>query len=302
MPSIENHSRSPSRTRANVGLTAAASRREAIVETLADCPVHRWVAADELLRLVRASRRDFAVSRNPWHLYKQALVGAGYPAEDLAGYVAGEPLDVALRAKAVSGSPSRVRDYQRHGAEPFYLAGSERGGSGIVVLPCGAGKTIVGLAAMALVKQTTLVLTTSLTAVKQWRRELLDKTTLRPEDIAEYTGEQKSTGPVTLTTYQILTWRADRDREFPHLELFRARAWGLIVYDEVHLLPAPVFRATADLQARRRLGLTAPSCARMAARVTSSRSSAPNGSTCPGGISSERPGSRPPPASRSASP
>ena len=110
---------------------------------------------------------------------------------------------------------------------------------------------------MALVKQTTLVLTTSLTAVKQWRRELLDKTTLRPEDIAEYTGEQKNTGPVTLTTYQILSWRADRDSEFPHLELFRARAWGLIVYDEVHLLPAPVFRATADLQARRRLGLTA---------------------------------------------
>jgi len=113
------------------------------------------------------------------------------------------------------------------------------------------------MAAMDLVKQTTLVLTTSLTSVKQWRRELLDKTSLRQEDIADYTGEQKNTGPVTLTTYQILTWRADRDGEFPHLELFRARPWGLIVYDEVHLLPAPVFRITADLQARRRLGLTA---------------------------------------------
>jgi len=100
-----------------------------------------------------------------------------------------------------------------------------------------------------------LVLATSLTSVKQWRRELLDKTTLRPDDIAEYTGEQKSTGPVTLTTYQILTWRADRESEFPHLELFRARSWGLVIYDEVHLLPAPVFRATADLQARRRLGI-----------------------------------------------
>ncbi len=171
--------------------------------------------------------------------------------------MAGEPVDVVLREHAVSGTPFRVRDYQRQAAEAFYLAGSERGGSGVIVLPCGAGKTIVGLAAMELVKQTTLVLATSLTAVKQWRRELLDKTTLRPEDIAEYMGEQKNTGPVTLTTYQILTWRADRASEFPHLELFRARSWGLIVYDEVHLLPAPVFRATADLQARRRLGLTA---------------------------------------------
>jgi len=188
---------------------------------------------------------------------KQALVGAGYPAEDLAGYVAGAPFAVSLRERAASGAAFVVRDYQRQAAEAFYLAGSERGGSGVIVLPCGAGKTVVGLAAMAMVGQTTLVLATSLTSVKQWRRELLDKTTLKPEDIAEYTGEQKHTGPVTLTTYQILTWRADRESEFPHLELFQARSWGLIVYDEVHLLPAPVFRATADLQARRRLGLTA---------------------------------------------
>lgn len=188
---------------------------------------------------------------------KQALVEAGYPAEDLAGYVAGEPFAVSLRARTVSGAAFVVRDYQRQAAEAFYLAGSERGGSGVIVLPCGAGKTVVGLAAMAMVGQTTLVLATSLTSVKQWRRELLDKTTLEPDDIAEYTGEQKHTGPVTLTTYQILTWRADRESEFPHLELFQARSWGLIVYDEVHLLPAPVFRATADLQARRRLGLTA---------------------------------------------
>jgi len=188
---------------------------------------------------------------------KQALVAAGYPAEDLAGYVAGEPLDVVLREHTVSGAPFEVRDYQRQAAEAFYLAGSTRGGSGVIVLPCGAGKTIVGIAAMGLVKQTTLVLATSLTAVKQWRREILDKTTLTAEDIAEYTGEQKNIGPVTLTTYQILTWRADRQAEFPHLDLFQARSWGLIVYDEVHLLPAPVFRATADLQARRRLGLTA---------------------------------------------
>jgi DNA excision repair protein ERCC-3 len=188
---------------------------------------------------------------------KQALVSAGFPAEDLAGYEAGEALEITLRECAASGAAFGVREYQRQAAESFYLAGSERGGSGVVVLPCGAGKTIVGLAAMEMVGQTALVLATSLTSVKQWRRELLDKTTLRPDDIAEYTGEQKSTGPVTLTTYQILTWRADREGEFPHLELFRARSWGLIIYDEVHLLPAPVFRATADLQARRRLGLTA---------------------------------------------
>ncbi|MBE3065530.1 MAG: DEAD/DEAH box helicase, partial [Spirochaetes bacterium] len=125
------------------------------------------------------------------------------------------------------------------------------------VLPCGAGKTIVGLAAMAAVGQTTLILTTSITSVKQWRREILDKTTLPENDLAEYTGERKDTGPVTLSTYQVLTWRANRDGEFPHLTLFKARAWGLIIYDEVHLLPAPVFRITADLQARRRLGLTA---------------------------------------------
>jgi DNA excision repair protein ERCC-3 len=184
---------------------------------------------------------------------EQALIAAGFPAEDLAGYVTGEPFPVRLR----EGAGFVVRDYQRQAAEAFYLAGSERGGSGVVVLPCGAGKTIVGMVAMELVGQTTLVLTTSITAIQQWRRELLDKTTLRPDQIAEYTGERKATGPVTLTTYQILTWRADRDTRFPHLELFRARSWGLIVYDEVHLLPAPVFRATADLQARRRLGLTA---------------------------------------------
>ena len=164
---------------------------------------------------------------------------------------------MSLRDRAASGTPFHVRDYQRQAAESFYASGSARGGSGVIVLPCGAGKTIVGLAAMEMVGQTTLVLTTSLTSVKQWRRELCDKTRLQPDEIAEYTGERKSTGPVTLTTYQILTWRSDRESEFPHLELFRARSWGLIIYDEVHLLPAPVFRATADLQGRRRLGLTA---------------------------------------------
>jgi DNA excision repair protein ERCC-3 len=205
----------------------------------------------------RAGATSFRVDPGQRGLLKRALVAAGYPAEDLAGYVSGDRLALALRDRMACGGPFVVRDYQRQAAESFFVAGSERGGSGVIVLPCGAGKTVVGLAAMEMVGQTTLVLTTSLTSVKQWRRELCDKTTLRPNEIAEYTGQQKDTGPVTLTTYQILTWRAGRQAEFPHLELFRARSWGLIVYDEVHLLPAQVFRATADLQARRRLGLTA---------------------------------------------
>jgi DNA excision repair protein ERCC-3 len=205
----------------------------------------------------RIDKTSFRVDAGQRGILKQALVAAGFPPEDLAGYAAGDPLHMALRDTTLSDRTFAVRDYQRQAAEAFYRAGSDKGGSGVVVLPCGAGKTVVGLAAMELVGQTTLVLTTSLTAVKQWRREILDKTTLHPGDIAEYTGERKDTGPVTLATYQILTWRENRESEFPHLELFRARSWGLIVYDEVHLLPVPVFRAMADLQARRRLGLTA---------------------------------------------
>ena len=195
----------------------------------------------------RLDRTGFRVDPGQRGILKQALVAAGFPAEDLAGYVAGEPFVITLRDRAASGETFVVREYQRQAAESFYRAGSERGGSGVIVLPCGAGKTIVGLVAMEMVGQTALVLSTSLTSVKQWRRELLDKTTLRPDDIAEYTGEQKNTGPVTLTTYQILTWRADREGEFPHFELFCVRFWGPIIYDEFHSLPAPVFRATADL-------------------------------------------------------
>jgi DNA excision repair protein ERCC-3 len=205
----------------------------------------------------RLDATRFRASVSVRGVLKQALVAAGFPAEDLAGYVSGERLELALRNRCLSGAAFDVRDYQREAGDAFYLAGSERGGSGVIVLPCGAGKTIVGLATMAAVGQTTLVLTTSLTAVKQWRRELLDKTTLADDAIAEYTGESKAIGPVTLSTYQVLTWRPDQDGDFPHLSLFQARSWGLIIYDEVHLLPAPIFRATADLQARRRLGLTA---------------------------------------------
>jgi DNA excision repair protein ERCC-3 len=188
---------------------------------------------------------------------KQGLITVGYPAEDLAGYTEGALLPIRVREHMLDGLPFHVRDYQREAAEIFYAGGDVRGGSGVIVLPCGAGKTVVGLAAMALLQRSTLVLTTSITAVKQWHRELLDKTDLTDDQIAEYTGESKDIGPVTLATYQILTHRADKKDEFPHFKIFDSRDWGLIIYDEVHLLPAPVFRITAQIQARRRLGLTA---------------------------------------------
>ena len=188
---------------------------------------------------------------------KQALITVGYPAEDVAGYTEGAALPIHLRTVARSGLPFHVRDYQREAADVFYAGGDARGGSGVVVLPCGAGKTVVGIAAMALMNRNTLVLTTGVTAVKQWRREILDKTDLTEEQVCEYTGDTKEIGPVTLATYQILTHRNDKTEEFPHFQLFDQRDWGLIIYDEVHLLPAPVFRVTAHIQARRRLGLTA---------------------------------------------
>jgi DNA excision repair protein ERCC-3 len=189
---------------------------------------------------------------------KQALVQFGYPAEDLAGYVDGAPLEIRLRGSGVTtGEEFVLRRYQQEAAAVFYAAGSARGGSGVIVLPCGAGKTIVGMAAMAQLQASTLILTPSIVAARQWIRELLDKTTLTPDQIGEYSGERKEIRPVTVTTYQVLTYRPARSHEFPHFALFDERDWGLIVYDEVHLLPAPVFRVTAEIQARRRLGLTA---------------------------------------------
>jgi DNA excision repair protein ERCC-3 len=188
---------------------------------------------------------------------KQSLIAVGYPAEDLAGYTEGSPLPTNLRKLARSGLPFNVRDYQRDAAEIFYAGGDVRGGSGVIVLPCGAGKTIVGIAAMAMLNRSTLILTTSITAVKQWHREILDKTDLTDDQIAEYTGESKEIAPVTIATYQIVTHRPDKKEDFPHFKIFDQRDWGLIIYDEVHLLPAPIFRVTANIQARRRLGLTA---------------------------------------------
>ena len=176
---------------------------------------------------------------------KQELLKLGWPAEDNAGFTPGTPFEISL-----DQSLWRLRDYQKEAVAKFKL-----GGSGVVVLPCGAGKTLVGAAAMAEIKTNTLILVTNTVSARQWRDELLSRTSLREQDIAEYSGSTKDIGPVTIATYQILTTK--RKGEFAHLELLNARDWGLIIYDEVHLLPAPIFKMTADLQARRRLGLTA---------------------------------------------
>ncbi len=176
---------------------------------------------------------------------KQALLKIGWPAEDLAGYVDGEahPIDLAEDGWALRG-------YQRDAVTGFWA-----GGSGVVVLPCGAGKTLVGIAAMARARATTLILVTNTVAGRQWKRELVARTSLSEDDVGEYSGERKEIRPVTVATYQVMTRKTKG--EYRHLDLFDSRDWGLIIYDEVHLLPAPVFRMTADLQSRRRLGLTA---------------------------------------------
>ena len=227
---------------------------------------------------------------------KRVLVQIGFPAEDLAGYVDGDALPFEMRGiGAVTGDPFSVRAYQDEAAEVYWAGGSAAGGSGVIVLPCGAGKTIVGMAAMQRTQCATLILCPNTIAVRQWIRELLDKTTLTEDQIGEYTGLKKEVRPVTVTTYQVLTYRPRKAKvsgppapfigdanalpppsapedddapaskvkapvvvaEYPHMQLFTTLDWGLIIYDEVHLLPAPVFRITAEIQARRRLGLTA---------------------------------------------
>lgn len=191
---------------------------------------------DETTVIVHPSERG--------HL-KQALVKLGWPAEDVAGYVDGERHAIGLAA-----DDWQPRPYQNEAAEGFW-----HGGSGVVVLPCGSGKTIVGALAMALAQATTLILVTNTVAARQWRDELLRRTTLTADEIGEYSGARKEIRPVTIATYQVMTTK--RQGIYPHLEVFDSRDWGLIIYDEVHLLPAPIFRFTADIQSRRRLGLTA---------------------------------------------
>ena len=193
----------------------------------------------------RIDDNTIAVAPSERGRLKQELLKAGWPAEDLAGYIDGESHPIALNEDGW-----HLRNYQEYATDAFWS-----GGSGVVVLPCGAGKTIVGAAAMAKAQSTTLILVTNTVAGRQWRDELLRRTTLSANDIGEYSGEKKEIKPITIATYQVVTRKTKG--EYRALELFDSRDWGLIIYDEVHLLPAPVFRMTSDLQSRRRLGLTA---------------------------------------------
>jgi DNA excision repair protein ERCC-3 len=220
------------------GLVLVSTDRPVLAEVLRSAKVKGLVGArvDDDTVVVHPSERG--------HL-KQVLLKLGWPAEDLAGYVDGEAHAIDLDQDGWE-----LRPYQSQAADGFW-----HGGSGVVVLPCGAGKTIVGAAAMARAQATTLILVTNTVSARQWRDELIKRTTLTAEEIGEYSGAKKEIRPVTIATYQVMT--SKRGGVHQHLELFDARDWGLIIYDEVHLLPAPVFRMTADLQARRRLGLTA---------------------------------------------
>ncbi|MCF4122219.1 DEAD/DEAH box helicase [Antribacter sp. KLBMP9083] len=231
------------------GLVLTATDRAVLAEVLKSKRTAGLVGArlDDLTVVVHPSERG--------HL-KQVLVKLGWPAEDLAGYVDGEKHPIELsptvpgRAPGEPSRPWEMRPYQEHAVDGFW-----HGGSGVVVLPCGAGKTIVGAGAMAKSGTTTLILVTNTVSARQWRDELVRRTSLTEEEIGEYSGARKEIKPVTIATYQVLTTK--RKGVYTHLELLDARDWGLVVYDEVHLLPAPIFRMTADLQARRRLGLTA---------------------------------------------
>lgn len=229
-------------------LTLAKHPAHGLVLTTTDRAVLEEVLRSKKMAPLVGNRVDpdtVAVHPSERGQIKQVLLKLGWPAEDLAGYVDGEahPIDLAEDGW-------HLRPYQQEAVEGFW-----HGGSGVVVLPCGAGKTLVGAAAMATAKATTLILVTNTVSARQWKAELVKRTSLTEDEIGEYSGTRKEIRPVTIATYQVVTTR--RKGVYPHLELFDSRDWGLIVYDEVHLLPAPIFRFTADLQARRRLGLTA---------------------------------------------
>ncbi len=225
---------------------------------------HREVRA---CLLDRIDETTFTVRPDNRGLVKQAMVIAGYPAQDLAGYLEGESFQLRFREKIGNGNSFSLRPYQQKAIDKFWQDGSILGGNGVVVLPCGSGKTIVGMGIMEEAGTSTLIICPNIVAARQWKTELMDKTNVSDEDIGEYSGEIKEIRPITIATYQILIYRkkgtlgTPRGQEeewvYPHFGLFNLRNWGLIIYDEVHLLPAPVFKVTAELQARRRLGLTA---------------------------------------------
>lgn len=189
---------------------------------------------------------------------KLIMTKLGYPVTDLAGYENGEFLDINTVEKTnFKNLNFTIRDYQLNGIDIFYANGSNFGGSGVIVLPCGAGKTIVGIGIISKLKTETLIISTNITAIRQWKSELIDKTNINPELIGEYSGEIKEVKPITIASYQILTYKKSKEGEFAHFKIFNERNWGLIIYDEVHLLPAQVFRIVSSLQSKRRLGLTA---------------------------------------------
>ncbi|NLB46871.1 MAG: DEAD/DEAH box helicase [Microbacteriaceae bacterium] len=228
--------------------SAAQQANTGLILTSDDASVLREVvSAKKIAPLLERKIDDHTYVVQPWARgeLKQQLVARGWPADDLAGYTPGDPHDIELVQDGWA-----LRDYQQRAVDAF-----TSGGSGVVVLPCGAGKTIVGAGAMAAVGAKTLILVTNTVSARQWRDELLCRTSLTEDEIGEYSGQLKEVKPVTIATYQILT--SKRRGEYAHLSLLNAHDWGLIVYDEVHLLPAPVFKLTAELQARRRIGLTA---------------------------------------------
>lgn len=190
-------------------------------------------------------------------IIKQELITQGYPVRDNIPLASGDSMEISFRKTTSSGKPFSIRNYQEEAAQSFYGNNLPGNGYGTIVLACGSGKTVVGMRIMELCQTKTLILTTNIAAVHQWINELLDKTTLTRDDIGEYSGDKKEIKPVTIATYQILTWRPGKEENFPHFELFKKDNWGLVIYDEVHLLPAPVFRITAEIQAISRVGLTA---------------------------------------------
>lgn len=188
---------------------------------------------------------------------KQALIKIGFPVEDLAGYEEGDPCEINIKPTGPDETGLELRDYQNSAINAFHRGGGPDGGSGVVVLPCGAGKTIIGIGTMDILKTQTLILVTNTIALRQWKDELLAKTTIDPDLVGEYSGDKKEIKPITIATYNILTYRKNKNEEFLHFDIFNSKNWGLIIYDEVHLLPAPVFRLTSEIQSKRRLGLTA---------------------------------------------
>ncbi len=214
-------------------------------------------ASKRLGKYLEPDGDGFLVALTERGTVKRELMKLGWPALDEAPLVDGDPFPLALRASRTNGATFGLRAYQEDAVRAFTGRGAPGTGYGVVVMPCGAGKTIVGMAAMAAISRKTLIITTNVAAVHQWMDELLDKTDVSRDDLGEYTGAAKDVRPITIATYQVLTWRPDKLSDFPHFDLFRRERWGLIIYDEVHLLPAPVFRVVAEIQAIRRLGLTA---------------------------------------------